>query len=296
MGEIQELNLNRFQLNLKDDTLYSLGKKKHFSEEICLIADSCFSGGQRFLAAPKIFPLERNDCALACAGDTFYSFPVVEHIRNAISLNQGLRDRAIDFTDLLHSITDITNKVLFQEMEKQPKGIIGPGFSMIIAGYSWKLKKPILRELKYNSRKKLMYINQQRTIMKTPFVVIGDDVSKARYKIFCKLKEDGIQNGDDIDMQPFDVLMEYINDPNIRSIDGNPQMVKIYPFMNVLPFGFYHKDKSISFFGRPLTNYETFPYPIINIETGEQFYMKGIRNDFELKPETPKPLIKLHHE
>ncbi len=99
-------------------------RKKSTTDEICVISDSCFTGGQRFLAAPKIFPLDRGDCVIACAGDTMYSFPVVEHLRQAFSLNKGLMDRSIDTTDLLHTIKDITNKVLFQETEKQVDGSI----------------------------------------------------------------------------------------------------------------------------------------------------------------------------
>ncbi len=72
-------------------------------------------------------------------------------------------------------------------------------------------------------------------------------------------------------------------------------MVKIYPFMNVLPFGFIDGNNTISYMGRPLTDYETFPYPIINIETKEQTYMKEIREDLKRKPEILKPLWKFHN-
>jgi hypothetical protein len=80
--------------------------------EICIAADSCLSGGQRFLAAPKIFPLSRKDCAIACARATGYSFPIVEHIIRAIEINQKLRDRAGDVADLIHLIEDIANSCL----------------------------------------------------------------------------------------------------------------------------------------------------------------------------------------
>lgn len=245
------------------------------------------------MAAPKIFPLERNDCAIACAGFTCYSFPVIEHIRQSISLNQGLLDRSIDLTDLLHSIVDISNKVLFQEADKQ-RGMVGPEFSMIIAGYSWKYSKPIIREIKYNRQTKLMYAVKQSTIKRTPFALIGDETQEARRKIFLKLENDGVADGGEVDMQPLDVLMEYINDPHAHTIDGNPQMVKIYPFMNVLPFGFIDKDKNIYYMGRPLIDYETIPYPLINLETKEQSYMKEVREDLKRKHATSQPLLKLH--
>lgn len=267
-------------------------RKTTQKEEICLISDSCFSGGQRFLAAPKIFPLERGDCAIACAGDTTYSFPIAEHIRQAISLNQGLRDRSIDFSDFVHSVVDIANKVLAQESEEQ-KCTVGPGFTMIIAGYSWKMKKPIIQEMLFDAHKKLMRLHTPKSIKKTPFAVIGDHVSEVRHDIFEMLTAEGVTDHDHIDMQPLKVLMKYIEDPAIREIGGHPQMVKIYPFMRVLPYGFIDKDRQIYYFGRPLMHYETFPYPMIDLRTGEQRYMKEINEEFIRKPEPPKSLDKL---
>ena len=152
-----------------------------------------------------------------------------------------------------------------------------------------------MRELKYNSRTKLMYLVTQSTIKRTPFALIGDNTNEARHKIFLRLESEGIEDGGDIDMQPFDILMEYINNPAIRSIGGNPQMVKIYPFMNVLPFGFIDNKNNISYMGRPLTDYETFPFPIIKIETKEQIYMKEIKPELKRKPEILNPLVNLHN-
>ena len=262
-------------------------RKKGNTEEICVIADSCFTGGQRFLAAPKIFPLDRGDCVIACAGDTMYSFPVIEHIRQAIPLKQGLKERAIDLSDLLHSIRDITNKVLFQETEKQQEG---PNFSMIIAGYSWKLKKPIIQELRYKKSERRMVLHTPQTIKRTPFAVIGDEVKAVRRNIFLRLDAEGIQNNGPVDMQPLDTLLEYITDPAIRSIGGVPQMAKVYPCLNILPFGFLDEQGQIFHFGRPLMEYETYPYPIINLVTREQTYMKTIRNEFERRSDHPEPL------
>lgn len=262
-------------------------RKKGISDEVCVIADSCFTGGQRFLAAPKIFPLDRGDCVIACAGDTMYSFPVIEHIRQAIPLNQGLKERAIDLSDLLHSIRDITNKVLFQETEKQ---VEGPNFSMIIAGYSWKLKKPIIQELRYKRSERRMVLHTPKTIKRTPFAVIGDEVSAVRRNIFLKLEAEGIQNNEPVDMQPLDTLLEYIRNTDIRSIGGVPQMAKVYPCLNILPFGFLNQEKQLFHFGRPLMDYETYPFPIIDLTTREQVYMKTIRDEFERRPDHPEPL------
>lgn len=261
-------------------------------EEVCLAADSCFSGGQRFHAAPKIFPLNRGDCALACSGDTTYSFPVVEHITRAIEINQKLRDRACDVTAIKHTIVDIANRCLFEEKENQSGE---PNFQMIVAGYSWRLHRPFLEIVKYDKNAKLMRSETAPTIKGKPVAVIGDSerIMPARKRLFDMLEKDGIQQGGDLDMQPLNLLLEHINNPAIDTINGYPQMVKIYPFMKVLPIGFLIQEKGksiISYYGRPLLKYETFPYPIYNLSSRKFVYMKKTVEEFQLEHEELKSL------
>ena len=55
---------------------------------------------------------------------------------------------------------------------------------------------------------------------------------------------------------------------------------------------FYPKDQGIYFFGRPLLKYETFPYPIYDMEEKVFKYMKVNSNEFELVHEEIKELKK----
>lgn len=274
------------------------------SSEICVVADSCLSGGQRFLAAPKLFPLPRKDGVIACAGFTGYSFPIVEHILHALGLNQKLRDQAADFTDVVHLIEDIANLCLHegQEPNVAMQGA-GPDFSMLIAGYSWRMKSHLLKVLSFDWTLRKMNAANTSTIKGIPFAVIGDNVRGVRHRIFQYLEEKQI-DANNINMEPLDVLFECINNPSSdhRSIGGNPQMVKVYPYQNVLPFGFLHRqrdlngningDTFISYYGRPLLPFETFPYPIYDLEKGEiQFmYQRSESEDFKRYHKDVKPL------
>lgn len=256
-------------------------RKTSVSEEVVLISDSCFSGGHRFVAAPKLFAVKRGDFALACAGSTTYSFSIIEHIRHAMDSNAPIRDRAYDIEDLVHNIVDITNETLCHE--KEVIGDYEMDFSMILGGYSWKRKKPILRVIEYSSRQKKYYSHIVQTIKKTPVAVIGDKdaVMFARHAIFNKLESDGVQDFGAFNMQPLSVLMDFINDSKYTTIGGAPQLLKVYPFMKTLPWGFTKGDGDVYFYGRKLLAYETFPYPIYNIETGEITYMKRIDDQYK---------------
>ncbi len=265
------------------------------SEEICLAADSCFSGGQRFMAAPKVFPLPRKDCAIACAGDTNYSMPIVAHIVHAIEINRPLIDRAYDFLDVVHLVEDVTNRCLYEEKEVQTNEEEGPGFTMILAGYSFQENESRLFIISYNKQLKKMKANKAHTIMGTQLAVIGDYdlIPQVRRKIHLTFERDGIKKEDAFGYQPLEIIQEYIDNTEITTVGGHLQMLKVYPFAQVLPIGFFYpEESSIYFYGRPLLKYETFPYPIYDVKEKSFKYMKVNSKDFELVHEETKKLTK----
>lgn len=263
------------------------------STELCMIADSCFTGGQNFLAAPKLFCFQRGDCALACAGNTAYSFPIIEHLMRSIEINQKLRDRAADITQLRHNLIDITNKCLQEEHDIQyEEG--GPDFSLILAGYSWKKKEPCIYIIRYDKKTKKMRYDTPRTVFGNKCAFIGDHTNEAFRMLSDMLFDrDNPHAKVKIDMEPLDVLLSFINNKEIPYIGGYPQMLKIYPYLRTLPIGFLisnGNEKNIYYGGRPLLKYETFPYPIYNIENREYVYMKKTADEFLRAHEEIKPL------
>ena len=266
------------------------------TEEICLAADSLFSGGgSRLPVAPKLFPLLRGDCAIACAGNTGYTMPLVEHINHAIEINQPIRDRAYDFLHFIHLVEEVLNSCMGLEKESQENEQEGPDFSMILAGYSWMKKKLLLYTITYDKTSQKMKARLAKTILGTQVAVIGDFelVPKVRHKIHKAFEKAGINKGDTFGFEPLDVLTEYINDKEIDSVGGHLQMLKVYPYMRVMPVGFlYPSTNRIYYYGRPLLKYETFPYPIYDVEEKVFKYMKVNSNEFELVHEETKPLTK----
>lgn len=267
-------------------------RKQGRKEELCIASDSCLSGGERFWAAPKVFALSRGDSAFACAGDAGYFYPVAAHILQSIDINQPIKDRSYDFSEIIHYFVDIINKSLLEVHETMDEE---PDFTILLGGYSWCQEKFIIKELRYNRYEKKFFANSVNTVMSSPIGVIGDLKSKeVRHEIYKKLEEKGVKDLCNINMEPFEVLMKYINDKNYTTIGGYPQMIKVYPFMRVLPWGFIHTKENgtrfITYYGRPLLEYETFPYPMYDLQSGEVKYMKGIYTDFERHNERAKPL------
>lgn len=267
------------------------------TEELYMIADSRFTCGDKIDGCPKLFPLERGDCAIACAGVTEYSLPIAVHLQRSIELNIKSRTRAMDFFDQIHSVVGIVNKCLQSVREAYPdENDPGPGFQMMMAGFSVKENRFVVRIIEYDKKEDKMFVHKASHLMGLPFGIIGDHgegdanyVKRYRNALYRRLV--GKQN---VDMEPLEVLMDFIKDPSFNSIGGNPQMLKITKFLRVLPYGFYHGERDghavISYYGRNLLSYETFPFPIYDLESKEAFYMKGVLERFKRVHEEEKAL------
>ena len=263
------------------------------AKELMLASDSLLNGGGDFMEAPKIFPLRRGDCAIACAGDTSYSFPIVTHILQSIELNVKSSTRAQDFTDLVHYFEELMNSCLASVVNPISDKDKGPDFQMLFVGYSAKLKDFRMVVFQYDKNRKIMKRSTEKTLKKNKVAVIGDKgvarkgelnlVSKYRRELFLRLEADGIGDNGFIDMQPLDVLDNFIKDGQYRTVSGHLQMLKICDFMSILPYAIMEDNnpENIYYMGRKLMNYETFPYPIYNVERHETFFMKETKEEFK---------------
>lgn len=263
------------------------------TKELMLAADSLLNGGGDFMEAPKIFPLKRGDCAIACAGDTAYTFPIVTHILQSIDLNVKNSTRAQDFVELVHYFEELMNSCLTTVINPVTNKDKGPDFQMLFVGYSAKLKDFKMVVFQYDKSRKIMKRRTEKTLKKNKVAVIGDKgatkkgetnlVSLYRRELFLRLEADGIGDNGFIDMQPLDVLNSFIKENQYRTVSGHLQMLKICDFMSVLPYAIMEDNnpESIYYMGRKLMNYETFPYPIYNLVEHNVFYMKETKEEFK---------------
>ena len=222
------------------------------SKELLLAADSLLNGGGDFTEAPKIFPLKRGDCAIACAGDTAYSFPIVTHIIQSIDLNVKSKTRAQDFVDLVHYFEELMNSCLSSVINPIADRVKGPDFQMLFVGYSSILKDFKMVVYQYDKTRQIMKRKTVPTLKKNKVAVIGDQgiarngelnlVSLYRRQLFQKLDSEGIMDNDPIDMQPLDVLSDFIKDNRYRTVGGHPQILKICDFMSTLPYAIMEDD------------------------------------------------------
>lgn len=272
------------------------------NKELMLASDSLLNGGGDFTEAPKIFPLKRGDCAIACAGDAGYSFPIVTHIIESIDLNVKSRTRAQDFVDLVHYFEELMNSCLSSVIDPMADREKGPDFQMLFVGYSAKLNDFRMVVYQYDKNRRIMKRKKMPTLKKNKVAVIGDLgiarrgelnlVSLYRRQLFQRLEIDGIEDNGPIDMQPLDVLCYFISNNQYRTVGGHPQMLKICDFMSTLPYAIMEDNnpENMYYMGRKLMNYETFPFPIYNLQKHEVFFMKETKEEFKRKSQEIKKL------
>jgi hypothetical protein len=243
---------------------------------LIVASDSRLSGGMRWDCCPKIFPLDRGDSALCFAGDTYHAYPIILQVCRMINMHDKVMSRALDIYDLQSCISNIANSMLEYRHSFPTSGEIIPKVIFLFAGYSWKFSKFAVWKHYYceedrKFKRTIVVLEHKRRFW--PFFFEGNNTAKrnAKNKLlkhYNKIRELGENRH--CDMEPFDILTEFINDEDFDDIGGPPQLVKMYPHMNCLPFNIYWPSKqsgNITFYGRSLLKYEKNKYLVLDPET-----------------------------
>ncbi len=260
-------------------------RKNKNTEELVIATDSQLRFGAAWDCCPKILMLPRSDANLCFAGDTMYAYPIMLQIRNAIEMNEKVRSRAMDITDLRSRILEI-----IEDMRKSiydvPIGLDeydATDFRFILAGYSWKFNEFKIWILQYQTdinrfSFRTVSSHSKQTAGTKYFFFEGDNVNTARKKLYEILRTRKKMTVGGLDMEPFEVLRDMIRDPVFSSIGGPPQIVKIYKHLNTLPYNVFWPTKGsaqITFLGRPLLPYETNRFLLLDPDTFAVYNWQG---------------------
>lgn len=262
-------------------------RKVNKTEELVIATDSRLRFGCAWDCSPKIFPLSRGDCAICFAGNTMYAYPIMEQIRNAITMYPKSESRALDLCDLKGHLLRVVRKMetLIHDLPVGQKEIEAPDAYFIFSGYSWAKAEYKIWILYYNAARKQFEFQRSSTLHKNKIAVIGDDIEDAKEKILELAKARGLNRGEGFNMEPFEVLRDFCRDPTRHHIGGAPQILKIYKHMNAMPYAVYWPDKESkgrSLAGRPLLDYEMPNYLTLDPDTLKT-------EDYVPAPKPPRP-------
>ena len=208
-----------------------------------------------------------------------YAYPIMLQVVNAVTMHSKALSRATDLTELHGHLIRVLNQMHAQIVD-QPRGKAAtnePEVVFLLAGYSWRLNDFRTWQFLFDKQKRQFFarratFHHKRTKGTKYFAFVGDYVSEAVGQLYQLLHRRARLTTGGLDMEPFEVLVEFIRSGRYPSIGGPPQVVKIYRHSNFLPHSIYWPSRAqgtLSLFGRALLPYERLKYLALDPDTLE---------------------------
>ena len=258
---------------------------KKGAQEVIIASDSRLKGGGILDCSPKIIQLPRSDVIMAFSGDTYFAYPLLIQISEAINSFRPLRERIIDYIPLRSHILDILNKMI-SLFKDYVAGFDSPNTGFMLAGYSWFNKEFCIDEILFNSKiKKFIHRSSHKGIGNFGKISFTGDWSRiARKRLLLLLQErygktcvsrntDFFQS---FNMEPFEVLRDCLREEVNNygsSIGGSPQIISVSQHMNSRQTAVYWPDKNSGspyLGGRPIFDHEYIDSWILDPDTLEK--------------------------
>lgn len=263
-------------------------RKLSGGSELVFCSDSRLTGGGNIDVCQKVFPLPRDDAAVGFCGSTLLAYPIIHQFIGYTRHYKKSLDRSLDGSELPKRFAALANR--FLEAYINPAELCSElkETSFILGCYSWRLRRPVISQIKYDGGPKNFVAASPRfpktrsrgLYSSAQFAMIGD----LRPQFFDRLSDFiDYRKADRFDMQPFSALASMLADPTFTNrhgkfsgpIGGAPQLMKIYPFLRTLEFGVYWPNRergALHLNGRALFDYEKLTLPLIDSETLEVVY------------------------
>ncbi|MDQ4078591.1 MAG: hypothetical protein M3220_20410 [Chloroflexota bacterium] len=232
------------------------------TRELVVAADSRVRGGYAWDAAPKLLPLDRGDAVIAYAGDSLIAYPVMLQIQSTVRSWDKAANRRQPLEHLKGHLLRVLNAMLQSVSEVQAMDAWDPAaVRFVLAGYSWRRRQFVIWELHYDANcQRFHYRTLRRRLddrrLTTSYVLVGDGTKAAKALLCERLHAAGrLFPATGLDMEPLAVLAAMIEDPAFPSIGGAPQVVKVYEYLDAVPFVVDWQDARF-YAGRELLEYE----------------------------------------
>lgn len=250
-------------------------------EELIIASDSRLngSGGVYWDNCPKIMLLPRSDCFISFAGNTLYSYPMLQQISYSIESYTRSKERAMDLHDLRGHIINVLNSIVkeinIDNMFLTVESEVGD-LEFILGGYSWIRKKFSFWKIHYDKNiKKFTYKGPGQIGNLGSIIFAGDQAELAKKNLIEDLKKEFGEKLNEstlkFDWQPFTTLANMLKSTKkSTTIGGPPQLIKAYQHLNTRPIGVFwpnKKDGNPYLMGRKLFDKEGSDFWFIDPDT-----------------------------
>lgn len=248
-------------------TLVAAWVRRHqTTSELYVASDSRLNGGRAWDIGTKVLDLGRGDSVIAFAGHTADAYPLMLQLQSAVKMHPKIASRAYDLAHLKGHVLRIFN-AMWKNISALPVGQRKPDPAearFILAGYSWRYESFKIWTIYFHEETNEFRFREASSHRKKGggnkyFTFIGDDANLANERVYEILRERNRIKSVGLQMEPFEVLTEFIRDEAKPYIGGAPQVYKIYKHLNTLPYNVYWPSRAartMSFGGRQLLPYE----------------------------------------
>jgi len=247
--------------------------------ELVFASDSRLRSEGAWDAGPKIFRLPRSDALLAFAGETLWAYPMVLQTIATIDANDSSRGRYFSLTSA-RSLAMRSMEAMMQSGEALAARVNEIELEFLFGGWSWREGRFRLWRIYWargEGRMRHEPIEGSR-IGKVRFIGTRDRdrsdhslevVGHAKSRLSEKLrsKYGVLPDRAELDMEPWEILIEMLRAGTHPTIGGPPQLAKVYRYMDTRTFAVRWPDKDsgdLTLMGRRLLGNESTDAPVID--------------------------------
>lgn len=253
--------------------------------ELVAVSDSRLSGGESWDRCPKLVPLPRPATAIAMSGHATTAYAFLLQAMNACLLLDGNEIGRTDIRYLANKLRDLYADSR-QDVGDLPWGQMTadvPDLDVVLFGWSWRRLRFEAYSYSYDSRGELVMKSISGLNESTAYGVYfaGDASQEARANLYQILNEKNASRPlsghpeaaeqarrANLNWEPLQVLQRLIDNADVRTVGGVPQLLKIY--QNGLSEAFVWRDKSGDYFGgREVKHGERFDRRIAQFVDGQ---------------------------
>ncbi|MDP9934735.1 hypothetical protein J2T11_001075 [Paenarthrobacter nicotinovorans] len=232
--------------------------------ELAFAADSRISGGESWDACPKIVALPRPATVIAMSGDATEAYAFLLQAINVCGLLDGHQLGRTDLGWLARNLRQVFADSR-RHVSDLPRGESAtvPKLDVVLGGWSW-------RNLQFEAYSYTYNVNGELVMRRLPELeehtangvyFAGDAAPGARRYLKELIREKGLpipmrgQPGAKnvardayLSWEPIEVLLKLINDPDVRTVGGVPQVLKITQNFATESF-VWRDDQGLDYFG-----------------------------------------------
>lgn len=264
--------------------------------ELWIMSDSRLSGGKFWDYGPKIFSIGRSDAAIAFAGDTAWTYPLIAQISSYVESFVNLRDRVIDIVDAFDLIIKMLNEAITFVSDPVDRSLRIPDCSFIFAGYSARRKHFFIKRIVFDEARNKFEGRASPKNSGEQLVFIGDiEPRRAAMRYINEHQKKTKKYVNELGMLPARAFLETLKSKKYREIGGAPQVAKIYQNMTQRHFGVYwppdlqNDEQKIYLRGRRLSPFDVLDHQWVFDPEAERLFW----HDFSPGNETQKTASKL---